>query len=138
MTASAIAEAIYALAPAGVNKHRGQAVGTAEAPLTLPWLVVNQGAPDAQGRSLASTPQAYVGTVLLTVAATSELSALYVLDRALAAYEGARPAVAGWLVSPLEQLGDVKLFTDDVVVASVNRRVMVAKATFRYTATRAA
>lgn len=138
MTASALASAIYALAPSGVNLHRGQAVGTVDAPLTLPWLVVNQGLPDVPERSLASTPQAYVGTVLLTVAATSEQSALWLLDRALAAYEGARPTVAGWLVSPLEQVGDVKLFTDDVVVANVNRRVVVGKATLRYTATRTA
>lgn len=136
MTASAIAEAIYALAPAGVNKHRG-IVAMSPTP-ALPWLVVSQGVPDISGRSLASTPQAHVGTVLLTVAGTSEASALWVMDRAIAAYEGARPVVAGWALSPLERLGDVKVFPDDVVVAGVNQRMMVAKATFRYTAARAA
>lgn len=136
MTASAIAEAIYALAPAGVNKHRGvAAMSPAPAP---PWLVVSQGVPAIVERSLASTAHANVGDVLLTVAGTSEASALWVMDRAIAAYEGARPVVAGWSLSPLERLGDVKVFPDDVVIAGVNQRVMVAKATFRYTATRAA
>ena len=136
MTASAIAEAIYALAPPGVNKHRG-VVATSPTP-ALPWLVVSQGVPDVSGRSLASTPQAHVGTVLLTVAGASEASALWVMDRAIPAFEGARPVVAGWSLSPLERLGDVKIFPDDVVIAGVNQRVMVAKATFRYAATRAA
>lgn len=136
MTASAIAEAIYALAPAGVNKHRG-VVATSPTP-ALPWLVVSQGVPAIVERSLASTAHANVGDVLLTVAGTSEASALLVMDRAIAAYEGARPVVAGWSLSPLEQLGDVKIFPNDVVIAGTNQRVMVAKATFRYTATRAA
>lgn len=136
MTASAIAEAIYALAPVGVNKHRG-VVAMSPAP-ALPWLVVSQGVPAIVERSLASTAHANVGDVLLTVAGTSEASALWAMDRAIAAYEGARPVVAGWSLSPLEQLGDVKIFPDDVVIAGVNQRVMVAKATFRYAATRAA
>lgn len=136
MTASAIAEAIYALAPAGVNKHRG-VVAMSPTP-ALPWLVVSQGIPAIVERSLASTAHANVGDVLLTVAGTSEASALWLMDRAIAAYEGARPVVTGWVLSPLERLGDVKVFPDDVVIANVNTRVMVAKATFRYTATRAA
>ena len=81
MTASAIAEAIYALAPAGVNKHRG-VVAMSPTP-ALPWLVVSQGVPAIVERSLASTAHEKVCDVLLSVAGTSVGSTLWVMDRAL-------------------------------------------------------
>lgn len=133
MSAIALAQALRALAPAGVTRFDGAVTGTSPA---LPWIVLGGSVPDVYSRSLARTGQANVGHLLVTVAAGNEDAALVIADKVLDAYEGVRPVADGWLVSPLEQLGDVKVFADDVVIAGTNRRVMVAKVTFSYTATR--
>lgn len=133
MTALALTQALRALAPAGVTRFDGAVLGTSPA---LPWIVLAGSAPDVSSRSLARTRQGLEGRLLVTVAAGNEDAALIIVDKVLDAYEGVRPVAAGWLVSPLEQLGDVKVFADDVVVAGTNKRVMVAKVTFAYTATR--
>lgn len=133
MTALTLAQALRALAPPGVQRFDGAVLGTSPA---LPWIVLTGSAPDVTSRSLARTQQGLEGRLLVTVAAGNEDAALIIVDKVLDAYEGVRPVADGWLVSPLEQLGDVKAFADDVVVAGTNRRVMVAKVTFAYTATR--
>lgn len=133
MSVRALATALRALAPSGVNLHIGTVTDAAPA---LPWLVLNVSVPNVTSRSLARSRQALTGRLLGTVAATNEDAALSIIDKVIEAYEGARPVAAGWSLGPIEQLGDVHVYPDDVVIANANRRVMVAKITFQYTATR--
>ena len=131
MSAKALAVAIRALAPSGVTKYDGQAPSGA----AMPYLVVNQSVPDIDSRSEASTPHGRVGQVLLTVAGATEDAVLGRLDVILPAFEGARPVVAGWNVSPLRQVGLVRVYPDSTVTLP-GGFPMVGKATFEYAVTR--
>lgn len=133
MSALALAQAIRALVPDALRHYSGQ-VPNGQG--TLPWVVSNQSLPSIVGRSLGSTPHARVGTVLLTVASTSETAVIDILDDLEGAFEGARVSVEGWQTSALEQYGDVHVFPDDVTVAGQPQRVTVGKVTYRYTAVR--
>jgi hypothetical protein len=128
----ALADAIRALAPASPQKFDGWAPTGAP----LPRLVMNQEVPDVDSRSEASTPHGLVGRVLLTLVAGTETGVLILCDIVLPAFEGARPVVDGWNVSPLRQVGPVRIFADDVTVTATDARPMVGKATFEYTVTR--
>ena len=133
MSARALAEAIRGLVPAGLRHYVGQVpTGTG----ALPWVVSNQSIPAVVERSLAATAHGSVGSVLLTVASTSENAVLDLLDTLHGAFEGARVSVPGWSVSPLAQHGSPSTFVDDVTIAGQPQRVMVGKVTYRYTAVR--
>lgn len=136
MSSRALAAAIRALVPTGVaNRYDGQAPGGAP----LPRVVLNQSVPDIDSRSEAGTPQGQVGSVLVTMAASTEDAVLALADTVLAAFEGARVEVAGWLTSPLRRVGPVRTFPDlDVATSATNTYPMVGKATFEYTVTRTA
>lgn len=134
MSVRLLAQALRALAPAGVSVHVGE---TSPSP-TLPWIVLNFAAPGVSERSLATAPLAGPARLLVTIAGANEDAVLINLEKVLTAYAGARPVADGWQCSPLEQIGDVKIFPDDVVIASVNRRVTVGKVTFETTVARTA
>ncbi len=123
----------------------GRARGFCERPVgetgsspKLPWIVLNFTAPGVSERTLGGTPLAGPARLLVTIAGGNEDAVLIVLDKVLAAYEGARLAAAGWQCSPLEQRGDIKIFPDTVVIAETNRRVIVGKVTFETTVARTA
>lgn len=132
MSIRTLADAIRALVPVGITHHKGQAP-TGAIP---PWLVSNQSVPEVVSRSDASTPHARVGRVLLTVTGVTEDQTIVILDQVMPAFEGARVTAAGWLTSPLRQLGDVKIFPDFDVTLTGGTHPMVAKATFEYTVTK--
>ncbi|MFD6163711.1 hypothetical protein ACFWFR_00865 [Oerskovia sp. NPDC060287] len=134
MSVRALAQALLALAPAGVSVHVGE---TPPSP-TLPWAVLNFAAPGVSERSLTTAPLAGPARLLVTIAGANEDAVLIILEKVLAAYEGARLVVEGWQCSPVGQVGDVKIFPDDVVIASVNRRVVVGKLTLETTVARTA
>lgn len=133
MTYLALARAVRALAPTGVAVHVGEAPQSA----TLPWVVLNVRAPGVRERSLASSPLSGVVRVQATCAATSEDAVLVIAEKVAMAFEGARPVAAGWQCSPLRQLGDtVNPYQDTVVIAAVNKPVVVAAVTFEAAAVR--
>ena len=135
MSVKALAEAVRALAPASPPRFDGWAPTSAP----LPRLVMNQSVPDIDSRSEASTPHAQVGSVLLTLVAGTESGVLILCDNVLPAFEGARPVVAGWNVSPLRRVGPVRIYADeDVTITASGAHPMVGKATFEYTVTRTA
>ena len=134
MSVRTLAQALRTLAPAGVDVHVGE---TGPSP-KLPWIVLNFTAPGVSERSLTTASLAGPARLLVTIAGGNEDAVLIVLDKVLAAYEGARLAAVGWQASPLEQRGDIKLFPDTVVTAETNRRVVVGKVTFETTVSRTA
>ena len=134
MSVRTLAQALRAPAPAGFDVHVGE---TGSSP-KLPWIVLNFTAPGVSERTLGGTPLAGPARLLVTIAGGNEDAVLIVLDKVLAAYEGARLAAAGWQCSPLEQRGDIKIFPDTVVIAETNRRVIVGKVTFETTVARTA
>lgn len=134
MSVRTLAQALRALAPAGVNVHVGE---TGHNP-TLPWIVLNFTAPGVSERTLGGTPLAGPARLLVTIAGGNEDAVLIILDKVLASCESARLAAAGWQCSPLEQRGDIKIFPDTVVIAETNRRVVVGKVTFETAVARTA
>lgn len=134
MSVRTLVVALRALAPGDLTVHYGQAPSNA----ALPWVVLNNDVADVASRALASPPQAFVGRLLVTVAANTEDAVLILGDLILDAYEGARPVAEGWSVSPLRQVGALRVFADtSTTTTATNLRPMVGKVTFEYTATRA-
>lgn len=135
MSVRALADAIRALAPATPPRFDGYAPSSAP----IPRQILNQSVPDIDSRSEAGTPHAQVGSVLVTLVAATETGVLMLVDMVLPGFEGARPVVAGWSVSPLRRVGPVRIFADtDVPVTATGLFPFVGKATFEYTVTRTA
>lgn len=127
MTARALADAVLALAPDGAVL--GEVVDD-----ELPWTSVRVRAPGVVDRSDAATAQGRSVRVQITCAGATDESALVALDTALASLEGARPVAAGWVTGPLLLLGNPNLYSDDLMLTGVNRRVAVAVASLEFTA----
>lgn len=135
MSVLALARAMRAHTPAGVEVHVGEAPPSA----TLPWVVLNAKVPGVRERAEASTPLAGVARLAATIAATSEDAVLVVADKVIVAFEGARPVAPGWACSPLVQVPEtVNVYSDSVTIAGTNRRVAVAALMFETTVSRTA
>ena len=128
MTARALAAAVLTLAPSGA------VLGEVPSGTTLPWISVRVRVPGVLGRSDAATAQGRTGRVQVTVAGVTDESVLITGQTVVDAMEGSRPVAAGWLTGPLLLSGDPSLYSDDVVIAGVNRHVQVAALSFEFTA----
>lgn len=131
MSARTLADALRALVPATVTRYDGEAPSGA----TLPWVVRNVSIPDVDSRSEASTPQGRVGRLRLTFAGATENAVLTIADLVMPSLEGARPVAAGWDVSPLRQVGEVRIYPDTDVTLPTGHP-LVGSAMFEFTATR--
>lgn len=139
MSILALTDAIEEVFPPGTlfeavkpNEH-GQYVENA-----FPWTVARIQIPNTLSRSLAGTRHAQRVRITVTIAGLTFTSVRVKADQLDPVIEGARPAAAGWSLSPIRRLNARDIVEDDsVTLTSANRHPVFTVIEWELTAARA-
>lgn len=139
-----LTDAIEALLPDTVNvyservepRHRdGDTVGFVED--DMPWVVVAIRFPRTLGRSPAATAQGGRVVITTTLAGLSVESVRALYDLIHPHLQGARPAAAGWNVSPISEFNARDIDTDhDLTFIGSNRKARFSVVEWEMTVSR--
>lgn len=135
MSAVALSDGLLALIPESVTLHDGQVPTVAGVVPAPPWVYATITLPEVSARSMARRGHLHTVRARFLVYAGTAPGVRIVADIVDGALEGARPVVAGWRCSPVEQVNIRPAEEDrDVTITGTNRHPMYGVLEYLFTA----